>query len=151
MFMNWGICSCRLQQDTVGTDLCTGKQQIWFNLSCCNSHMQNIRRSCPWLQSRFSLYLTNLCIWPSCYTYSAVLVWHQEPVGIPTPLIFLYGPCQSIWRHQGALSILGYPMSCITHVGWSDCIHGHAFSLLHVQTKIQVSVQLNSIEQFERG
>lgn len=104
---------------TVGTDLCTEKWQIWFNLSCWNSHIQNIRRPCPWLQSRFSLYLA---IWPSCYTYSAVLVWHQEPGGIPTPLIFLYAPASPsgvIWHiwvahvlHHSCGAICLYPWSC---------------------------------------
>lgn len=44
---------------------------------------------------------TNLCIWPSCYTSSAILIWHQESGGIPTPLIFLYVPANPsgiIWH-----------------------------------------------------
>lgn len=107
--------------DTVGTGLCTEKQQTCFNLSCCNSHIQSIRRPCPWLQSRISLSLTNLCVWSSYYIYSAILVWHPEPGGIPTPFIFLYAPASPsgiIW-HIWVTHVLHPPCGTLWLHPWS--------------------------------
>lgn len=113
--MNWRICSCTLHQgndskwSTVDTNLCHWETATLVLFELLWHAYSEHQKTLSMMAVKIFSFLTNLCVSPSCYIYTAITVWHQEPRGFPTPLTFLSSPCQSPRQVKDHLAYLDIP------------------------------------------